>query len=161
MPEDMKILTVVLLTILLAIVACLAYAFDQWLGIVAFTYRYLFFCALVGLLYWAMWFMVFKKYATLVGLGVFAILAANFLLPAPSERILRSALLRIQLGADSDAIERIVKEEYDGSGYVLPRITKEGASVHVSLLSQQAGNCTAILFNTEGGVVVRRYFSAD
>ncbi len=157
----MKTLFAVLSAILLAIIAFFAYAFDQWLGIVALTYTYLLYCAIVALFYWAAWYPSLKKHAILVGLVVFAILSTNFLLPSPSERLLRAALLRIPPGTDAESIERIVKDEYDGSGYVLPRITRDDTRVHVSLLSQEAGNCTAIIFDIKDGIVVDRRFSAD
>jgi len=54
-----------------------------------------------------------------------------------------------------------VKEAYDGSGYVLPRITREDARIYVSLLSQQSGNCTALILRTKDGVVVSGEYSAD
>jgi hypothetical protein len=70
-------------------------------------------------------------------------------------------LLKIQPGASADSIETIVKEAYDGSGYVLPRITREDARIYVSLLSQQSGNCTALILRTKDGVVVSGEYSAD
>lgn len=158
---DMKAFLIILMTVLVAIVAWLAYCLDQWLGIVAFTYQYLLFSAVAAMVFYALWFMSVRKHAILVGVAVFAILAANLLLPPPSERILRSVLLQVPAGTDAEAIERIVKEEYDGSGYVFPRITREDGRVAVSLLSQQSGNCTAIIFQTEDGMVVDSEFMAD
>jgi len=157
----MKTVLAILSVILLAILGCFAYGLDQWLGIVAFTYPYLLFCAVAALLYWAAWFPILKKRAFVVGLAVFAIFSANFLLPPPSERLLRSVLLRIPQGASSDSIAKIVEEEYEDSGYVPPQITKEDTRIYVSLLSQQDGNCTAIIFNTKDGIVVSGAYSAD
>ncbi len=157
----MKNILAILSVILLAILGYFAYGLDQWLGIVAFTYPYLLFCAISGLLFWGAWFPILKKRASLVGLAVFAILTANFLLPPPSERILRSVLLRLPPGTSSDSIERIVEEEYDGSGYVLPQITRDDTRIHVSLLSQRSGNCTALIIKTDDGVVVSSEYSAD
>ena len=157
----MKILLAVLSAILLAILDIFAYGLDQWLGIMALTYPYLLFCAIIALLYWAMWIPILRKRALVVGLAVFAILSVNLLLPPPSERILRSVLLRIPSGTRSDAIEEIVRHEYDGSGYVLPQITKENNRVHVSLLSQQSGNCTALIIRTHDGIIVSSEYSAD
>lgn len=157
----MRVLTATLLAVPLAILADFVYGLDQWLGVIAFTYWYLLFCAMVALLYWSVWFMTLKKYATLVGSAAFAVLAAVLLLPPPSERILMSALLRVPPGTDSDAIERIVEEEYGGSGYALPRITKEDARVYVSLLSQEAGNCTTLIFKIEDGIVVSGEYIPD
>ena len=146
---------------LLAVLAYFAYALDQWLGIVAFTYPYLIFCMIAALLFWAAWFPILKKRAIVVGLAVFAVLAANFLLPPPSERLLRSVLLKIPPGTKVDSIEKFAKGEYDGSGYILPSIAREDSRVHVSLLSQQSGNCTALIFTAENGVVISGEFSAD
>ena len=157
----MKTLLAVLSAMLLAIIAYFAYALDQWLGIVAFTCPYSIFCVIAALLFWAIWFSILKKRALVVGLAVFTVLAANFLLPPPSERLLRSVLLGIPPGTAVGSIEKIVEEEYEGSGYVLPAITREDARVHVSLLSQQSGNCTALIFTAENGVVISGEFSAD
>src|SRR5210317_2074698 len=93
--ENMKTLLAVISAILLAILSYFAYMFDQWLGIVAFTFPYLLFCTITALLFWAAWFPILRKPALVVGLAVFCILAANFLLPPPSERILRSVLLKL------------------------------------------------------------------
>lgn len=151
--------------ILLALVAYFAYVADQLLGVVAFTYRYLLFCIIASLAFCAAWFTSFRKHSIFVGLVVFSILAANFFLPPPSERILRSVMLKIPPGTDADAIERVVQEEYEGSAYLLPTIYRDHARnferVHVSLLSQKAGNCTALLFLIENGVVVKGMFSPD
>ncbi len=158
---DMRIFLVAVLTVLLATLAFFTYAFDQWAGIVAYSYRYLLFCAIIGLQYFVVWFISIKRHAILVGLVVFSILAGNFLLPAPSERILRSIFLKIPLDSSSDAIERIVKEEYESSDYIFPQISEEDNRVHISLASQEPGNCTAIIFRTRDGVVVGREFSVD
>ena len=157
----MKTVLAILSVIMLAILGYFAYGLDQWLGIVAFTYPYLLFCAISALLFWVAWFPILRKRSAVVGLAVFAILSANFLLPPPSERILRSVLLRLPPGTTSDSIEEIVAEEYDGSGYVLPRITREDTRVHVSLLSQQSRNCTALILRTKDGAVVSSEYSAD
>ncbi len=132
------------------------------MGVVAFTYRYLLFCVMAALLFYGVWATsIKKKQAVWVGGVVFGVLAANFVLPAPSERILRAAWLRIPVGTPAEAIVRIVKAAYDGSGYVLPRITEEENRIHVSLLSQQAGNCTALIFKTSDGVVVESEYMVD
>jgi len=161
----MKKLLVILFVLLVGLAAYSAYVADQWLGVVAFTYRYLLFCIIGSLVLGAIWFGVFKKHALLVGLVVFSLLAANYFVSPPSERLLRSAMLKIPPGTDADAIETTVKQEYQNSPYVLPRISEDRAAgferVHVSLLSQEAGNCTAILFLVEDGVVVRSMFSRD
>ncbi len=158
----MKTFLVVLLTGLLAFVVWFVYGLDQWMGVVAFTYRYLLFCVMAALLFYGVWATSIKKQQAIwVGVVVFGVLAANFVLPAPSERILRAAWLRIPVGTPADAIERVVTEAYDGSGFVLPRITEEENRIHVSLMSQQAGNCTAIIFKTRDGVVVESEYSPD
>lgn len=158
-------LLVIPFVILVALVAYFAYEADQWLGVVAFTYRYLLFCVIGSLVLGAAWFGIFRKGALLVGLMVFSLLAANYFLPPPSERLLRSVMLKIPIGTDGDAIETIVKQEFKDSGYALPGISKDRAQhfdrVHVSLSSQEAGNSTALLFLIEDGVVVKSMFSRD
>ena len=157
----MKTLLAVLSALLLAFIGYFAYRLDQWVGIVAFTYPYLFFCTVVGLLYWGAWFPCLKKRAFVIGLAAFSILSINFLLPAPSERILRTVMMRLPPGTSSDTIEEIVEEAYDGSGYVFPQIIRGNTSVRVSLLSQRSGNCTALIINTKDGVVVSSAYSQD
>ena len=144
-------------------------------GVVAYSYRYLLFCILVSLVSVAQWYVVYGKRAALVGLVVFSLFAGQFFLPSPSERILRSAMLKIPLGSDASDIETIVLQAYEGSAYAPPSISREQSNVvmepgqsarqlervHVSLLSQDPGNCTAITFLVEDGVVVHRFFSAD
>lgn len=74
-------------------------------------------------------------------------------------------MLKIPPGTNADAIEAIVKQEYQGSAYALPRISKDRARnfdrVHASLLSQKVGNCSALLFLIEDGVVAKSMFSPD
>lgn len=157
----MKILLTTLSVILLAVLCFFAYGLDQWLGIVACTWPYLLFCTISALLFWGAWFPILRKHSLVVGLAVFSILSANFLLPPPSERILRSVLLKIHPGTSSDSIQAIVEQEYEGSGYPLPRITREDSRIHVSLLSQEPGNCTALILNTKDGAVISSEYSAD
>jgi len=57
--------------LLVALVAYIAYVAAQWLGVVAFTYRYLLFCLIASLALGAAWFAMFRKHARLVGLGIF------------------------------------------------------------------------------------------
>ncbi len=162
---EMKKLLIASFVILLALVACCAYVADQLFGVVAFSYRYLLFCIVAAALFGAVWFMSFRKNAILFGLLVFSILAMNFFLPPPSERFLRSAMLKIPPGTEADFIEKIVTEEYAGSSYLNPNIYKDHFGnierVHVSLLNQSAGNCTSLLFLVEDGVVTRGIYSAD
>ena len=82
----MKKLLVILFVLLVGLVTYSAYVADQWLGVVAFAYRYLLFCIIGSLVLGAIWFGVFKKYTLLVGLVVFSLLAANCFLSPPSER---------------------------------------------------------------------------
>ncbi len=162
---EMREFLVISFVLLVAFVAYFAYVADQWLGVVAFTYRYLLFCITASLVLSAAWFANFRKHTLQFGLVVFSLLAANFFLPPPSARLLRSAMLKTPPGTDADAIEAIVKQEYEGSAYALPSISKDRARqferVHVSLLSQKSRDCTALLFLIEDGVVVRSIFSPD
>ena len=157
----MKILLTIISIALLGMLSYLVWGFDQWLGIVAYTLPYLLFCVATGLLFWGAWLPVLQKRAVIVGSLVFAMLAVNFVLPPPSERILRSVLLRVTPGTNVDAVEGIVEDAYDGSSYKLPQITHEPDRIHVSLLSQEAGNCTALIIHTNDGVVVSSSYSAD
>lgn len=153
------------LVLLVTLVATVAYLADQMLGVVAFTYGYLGFCVLAALAFGAVWHACFPKSSPVFALAVFGILAANLLLPPPSERLLRSAMLKAAPGTDASAIVDIVKQQYEDSPYEMPWIHEDKAGgfdrVHVSLLSQKAGNCTSVIFLVENGKVSRSIFSPD
>jgi hypothetical protein len=153
------------LVLLVALVASAAYVADQMFGVVAFTDRYLAFCLLAALAFGGVWHACFRKSASAFALVVFGILAANFFLPPASERLLRSAMLKVTPGTDASAIVDIVKQQYEGSLYAMPWIHEDQAGgfdrVHVSLLSQKARNCTSVIFLVENGRVSRSIFSPD
>ncbi|NNC86948.1 MAG: hypothetical protein HKN82_00650 [Akkermansiaceae bacterium] len=161
----MRTLLVIPFVLLVALVAYGAYVADQWLGVVAFTYRYLLFCIIGSLALGAVWFGIFRKRALLVVLAVFSVLAVNYLLPPPSERLLRSVMLKAPPGTEATAIVDIVKRHYEDSPYAMPRISEDRGGgfdrVHVSLLSQEAGNSTSVIFLVENGRVARSIFSPD
>jgi hypothetical protein len=160
-----KMLFSIPLLLLVTLVAVVAFIADQMFGVVAFTYGYLAFCVLAALVFGGAWHACFPKSAPAFALVVFAILAANFLLPPPSERLLRSAMLKAAPGTDASAIVDIVKQQYEGSPYAMPWIHEDKAGgfdrVHVSLLSQKPGNCTSVIFLIENGKVSRSIFSPD
>ena len=153
------------LVLLVALVAFVAYVADQMFGVVAFTYGYLAFCVLAALAFGAAWHACFPKSAPVFALAVLGILAANCFLPAPSERLLRSAMLKAKPGTDASAIVGIVEKQYEDSPYALPWIHEDKAGgfdrIHVSLLSQKKGNCTSVIFLLENGKVSRSIFSPD
>ena len=161
----MKMLFSIPLLLLVTLVVFVAFVADQMFGVVAFTYGYLAFCVLAALAFGGAWHACFPKSAPAFALVVFGILAANFLLPPPSERLLRSAMLKAAPGTDASAIADIVKQRYEGSPYAVPRIHEDKAGgfdrVHVSLLSQDPGNCTSVIFLIENGKVSRSIFSPD
>lgn len=148
-----------------ALVAYAAYVADQMFGVVAFTHGYLAFCVLAALAFGGIWHACFRKSAAVFALVIFGILAANFFLPPSSERLLRSAMLKAAPGTDASAIVDIVKQQYEGSPYAMPWIHEDRVGgfdrVHVSLLSQKAGNCTSVIFLVENGLISRSIFSAD
>ena len=159
-----KLLSVVLV-LLVALVAFAAYVADQLLGVVAFSYGYLAFCLLASLAFGGAWHAWIGKSGSVFALVVFGVLAANFLLPPPSERLLRAAMLKAPPGTDASAIVDIVKEQYEDSPYAMPIVSEDRAGgfdrVHVSLLSQKARSCTSVIFLIEDGRVSRRIFSPD
>lgn len=161
----MKLAFSVPLVLLVVLVAFVAYIADQMFGLVAFTYGYLAFCVLAALVFGAAWRACSPKSAPAFALGVFAVLAANFLLPAPSERLLRSAMLEAAPGTDAAAIVDIVKQQYEGSPYEMPQISEDNSGgydrVNVSLISQKSRSCTSVIFLVENGKVSRSFFSAD
>jgi hypothetical protein len=149
----------------LALVAFSAYVADQLFGVVAFTFGYLVFCLLAAAAFGGMWRVCFKKTGLAAALVVFGVLATNFFLPPPSERLLRSAMLKAPPGTDATAIVDIVKQQYEGSPYAMPMVWESRAGgidqVHVSLLSQKAKSCTAVIFLVENGRVSKRIYSGD
>lgn len=160
-----RILFSISLVLLVTVVAFAAYVADQMLGVVAFTFGYLAFCLLAALVFGGIWYAFFRRSALMLALVVFGILAVNFFLPPPSERLLRSAMLKASPGTDASAIADIVKQRYEGSPYAMPQIHEDKAGgfdrVHVSLLSQKAGNCTSVIFLVKNGQVSRSIFSPD
>lgn len=153
------------IVLLVALIAFVAYIADRVYGVVAFRYGYFSFCVVAALAFGAAWRACFPKSGAAFALGVFAILAANFLIPAPSERLLRSAMLKASPGTDASAIADIVRQQYEGSPYAMPRIYADTAGgfdrVNVSLLSQKERNCTSVCFLIENGKVTRSYFHPD
>jgi hypothetical protein len=161
----MKTMFSIPLVLLVSLVAFVAYIADQMFGVVAFTYAYFAFCLLATLVFGLAWRACFPKSAPVFALIVFAILAANFLLPPPSERLLRSAMLKAKPGTDASAIVDIVKQQYEGSPYEMPLISEDESGgfdrIHVSLLSQKERSCTSLIFLIENGKVSRSIFSPD
>jgi hypothetical protein len=161
----MKMMFSIPLVLLVALVAFVAYIADQMFGVVAFTYKFLAFCLLAALAFGAAWRACYPKSAPAFALGVFAILAANFLLPPPSERLLRSAMLKAKPGTDASAIADIVKQQYEGSSYGMPWIHEDESGgfdrIHVSLVHQKSKNATSVIFLIKDGKVSRSIFSPD
>jgi len=161
----MKMLFSIPLVLLVTLVAFVAYIADQMLGVVAFTYGYLAFCLVAALAFGGAWHACFKKSGAVFALVVFAVLAANLVLPPPSDRLLRSVMLKAPPGTDASAIVDIVKQQYEDSPYEMPMISEDRMGgfdrVHVSLLSQKSRSCTSVIFLVENGRVSRSIFSAD
>lgn len=164
-PLRMKMMFSIPLVLLVSLVALVAYIADQMYGVVAITYAYLAFCLIAALVFGAVWRACFPKSAPAFALIVFALLAANFLLPPPSERLLRSAMLKAKPGTDASAISDIVKQQYEGSSYGMPWIHEDEAGgfdrIHVSLVNQKPRNATSVIFLIENGKVSRSIFSPD
>lgn len=153
------------IVLLLALVAFAAYVADQMFGVVAFTFGYLVFCLLAAAAFGGTCQACFKKSGLVSALVVFGVLATNFFLPPPSERLLRSAMLEAPPGTDATAIVDIVKQKYENSSYAMPQISEDRSGgfdrIHVSLLSQKARSCTSAIFLVENGRVSRSIFSPD
>lgn len=161
----MKKLSSIPLVFLAALVALAAYMADQLLGVVAYTYGYLTFCLIAALAFGGVWRACQGTFGSVFALVVFGVLAANRVLPPPSERLLRSVMLKAPTGADASTIIEIVKEQYGGSPYAMPWIHEDRAGgfdrVHVSLLPQKARSCTSVIFLVKNGRVSRSIFSPD
>ena len=159
-----KSLTITLATLTAAFTAVLLYVvlgLDDWLGVLAFKYQYLGFCALVSGSVAVAWLLESKRLSMVAGLTVLALLMSPYLVSKPSSRILREILIEVGVGSGSDEVERAVKAAYKDSGFVMPRVTTGDERILVSLLTQASGDCTAAIFYLQGGTVVGSEFSAD
>ena len=161
----MKLLPSLSLFLLAALIAYAAYVADNLFGIVAFADGYLIFCAVAAFAFGGAWRALTGTSGLVFGLLVFGILAVNFVLPPPSERLLRSVMLKAPAGTDASTIVDIVKQEYKDGPYAMPWIHEDRAGgfdrIHVSLLPQQAKSCTSAIFLVQNGRVSRSIFSPD
>lgn len=161
----MKILAATFCLVLVALMALLLLALDHWLGIAAYSLPFLASCALFATLLGVAWRFSVRRYTFAVSVCAFAILSMPWSLPPSSARLLRVAMMRVPRQADANSIRATVREVYRDSGYALPQISIEPSGdverIHVSLISQEPGNCTSIHFLVKGGVVVHRFFSPD
>ncbi len=153
------------LVLLAALAAYAAYLADNLFGVVAFTYGYLAFCVLAALAMGGIWHACLGTSGSVFALVIFGVLAANFFLPPPSERLLRSVMLKAPPGTVASAIADIVKQQYENSPYAMPWIHEDRAGgfdrVHVSLLTQKAKSCTSVIFLVKNGRVSRSIYSPD
>ena len=163
--QRVMLLSAIPLVLMAAFVVYVAYVADQILGVVAYTYAYLAFCLLTALFFGVAWRACLGKFGSLFALVVFGALAVNLVLPPPSDRILRTVMLKAPPGTEASAIADIVKQQYEGSPYEMPWIYKDRAGgydrVHVSLLTQKAKNCTSVIFLLVDGRVSQTFFNPD
>lgn len=153
----MTTMTAGVVALLLYVVYCL----DDWLGILAFQYQYLAFCVLIAGTVATAWLAKSKTSSVVAGLTVIAVFLSPYVLGEPSSRILRKILIEVRAGTPGNEVEDRVIHAYQESGYVMPRITRSDRRIHVSLLTQAPGDCTAAIFHLANGVVVSDEFSAD
>lgn len=146
---------------MLLFVAWMTNLLDHWLGIVAFEGQFLLFSIVAAVIFGLIWYSIAKKHALAFAIVAFLLFSINFALPAPSERVLRSAQLKLQPGVAAQRIESTIAEAYQDTPYGMPRISWTDSRVLISLSSQEAGNCTAILLQVKNGVIERSEFSAD
>ena len=157
----MRAIPALLSTASFGMILYLAYMMDQWVGVMAFTWQYLVFCLVVAMIVGATWIPLLNKLACIAVVVAFALLAVNLLLPPPSERILRSASIRLAPGDSAESIHQVLQEAYDGSDYGLPTITEEPDRIFVSLISQEPGNCTALIIHLKDDMMVSSEYLAD
>ena len=161
----MKVLYASIGIMAVAILALLLFELDDWLGIAAYTLPFLATSGLLATLLGVVWRFSVGRYTLVATFCAFAIFSLPWSLPPSSARLLRVAMIRVPRQAEADSIRATVREVYRNSGYALPNISVEPDGdverVHVSLFSQEAGNCTSICFLVKGGVVVHRFFSPD
>ena len=161
----MRFLPPSVLGVLLALAVCAAYLADRILGIAAFTFGYLLFCLVAAAVFGCAWRALVRRAWLPAAVTAFCAFGAILALPPPSERLLRAAMLRAPAGTDASEIARIVRDQYKGSAYAMPRISEDRTGgfdrVRVSLLSQKARSCTAAIFLVENGRVTRSIFSPD
>lgn len=146
---------------LLLFVVVVVFALDDWVGLLAFKLQYGTFCLVTASVIAGLWLPHSRRSASCACLATLLLLMSPYLYDTPSSRILRKLLIDVKPGTPGDDIENRVRLAYQGSGYVLPQITRDPDRVYVSLLSQSPGNCTAAIFYLAEGVVIRDEFSAD
>lgn len=134
---------------------------DSWLGILAFEFRYLIFAMVVAGMIAGVWLGRSRKASIAAGTIVLTMLMTPYLFAEPSSRILREVLLDVQPGTHVDQVEELVSDAYKDSGYVMPRMKRDPDRLHVSLLSQHPGDCTAAIFRLKDNRVIQSTFSAD
>ncbi len=161
MGNKMKILATILTISFVLAVVFFVYALDDWVGILAYKYRYTGVTILIAASVGLAWRVVSKKTAFIAALSVFALLMAPFVTETPSSRILREVMIKVRPGTAGSKVEAIVEQAYHNSGYAMPMITKRSDRIDVSLLTQGDGDCTAALFHIQDGVVVSSTFSPD
>ena len=149
----------------LFLIAGLVRVMDMVFGCLAYAPLYFAICLTASAAIFVFWFPISRKTAAINGAIAFLVLLIPLVSPAPSERLLRSAMLGLEKGASSELIEPMVQKKYQDRRYVLPEIMREQEGgrerVVVSLISQEPGNCTAIVFLVEDGKIVHRFFSPD
>ena len=157
----LKIIPAALSVVLLSLVTYLAYGFDQWIGMMAYTWAYLLFCVIAAIVIGAAWMPLLNKRAGIAALVAFATLAVHLVMPPPSERILRSALFEMPVGTSAQSIQGIVQKQYDGSQYKMPQISRDEERIYVSLINQEPGNCTGLTIHLRDEKVIRTEYMAD
>lgn len=157
----MKIILAILSLYFLGLFSYATYALDSWMGLLAYFWEYCLLAFIISCLYVISWKPQLKKYSYATGVLVFSLLLLIPFYSKPSERILRSVLLKVNNGHTVQDIQNIVKHEYEESPYVMPQMFIGKTKVSISLMSQEPGNCTSVMFKLKDGKVIESCFWAD
>jgi len=142
-------------------VLLIVHGLDDWLGILAYPLRYVAIASGLAGLVALPWFLHNNRSGSLAGGLALLTLLTPYVTPAPSSRLLRSAMISVPFGATEVQVRASVAEAYARSDYELPLIQSEENKIHVSLSNQRPGDCTSVSFHTEAGRVVHKSFSCD
>lgn len=160
-----KAFAAIVLTFAFLFLMFFVWGFDQAFGILAYRFHYMVFATVVLTSVTALWHLAIGHFTGVAAIAVAFILALPHLLPAPSERLLVSALRQVEIGADASEVEKAVQDAYAGSSYEVPSVyLRQGNGedrLYVTLLEQDRGNCTAITFLLRDGKVVEKWLSPD
>ena len=145
----------------LFVMGYLAWALDDWQGMLAYMPQYLTVSLVVAGLVGAAWLARSRVAALTAGAATLAVLLWPYSGEQPSSRILRRLLLDVEVGTPAEQVPELIAAAYESSRFITPSVEESPARVSVFLGNQRRGDATSATFYVEDGVVVGSSFSAD